>query len=123
MFTGSDSNSRQRHFQTGRQQTPQRLICAVVDRRRGQTNLQPIPPFTRDFVTAGSRLHSHRKAHRAVFFFDLHEVLCLRSRAEQRCPYPNLGRALFNCNFKVVRHPHRKDRQQFPALLRAQRGA
>src|SRR5882762_6923689 len=44
--------------------------------------------------------------------------LVLLSFSEQRSPYADLGRALFDGDLEIMRHPRGKNRQNFSAELR-----
>ena len=101
-----DSNSRKRHFQTRCQENAQRFVRAVIDRRRGEPNLQSILVLADDFVAARSRLHANRKADCPVFLSDQHGELRLSSRPEQSCSNSYFGCALFDGDLEILGHAH-----------------
>src|SRR2546422_4345401 len=124
MLAGNDSNSRERHFQTLRQQPAQSLVGTVVHGRRRQTNLQCPLPLAFDGVAARPRHDSHCERD---CFFSLHEFnhaggrSCGLPRPEQGGAEANLCGTFFDSHLEVVRHPHgqlRKERflRSRPAL-------
>jgi hypothetical protein len=73
-FARDNSNSRNGHVQTVRQQAPDRLIGAIFERRRRYADLQRSGVLAFNRVAAGSRRDAHRERQLTIAFDDFNHA-------------------------------------------------